>query len=167
MSTTVLPADLQQLSSALANAFAARDYELFLVGGSVRDALLQAPTPTDLDFATSAPPALTERLLRAAGGRVFKIGEKFGTIGGVFDTAQVEVTTYRAEAYEPGSRKPAVAFRRYLRDDLARRDFTINAIALDPRDGTLHDPFDGQRDLAEGTVRAVGTPEERFREDPL
>jgi poly(A) polymerase len=165
-----LPTNVQELSSRLAEAFARvdRDAELFLVGGLVRDVLLGAPVARDLDFATSATPPLTERALKAAGGKVFKIGEKFGTIGAIFfDDLQVEVTTYRAEAYQPGSRKPEVMFGRSLLDDLARRDFTINAIALDARSGALHDPFGGQDDLRSGIIRAVGTPAERFNEDPL
>jgi poly(A) polymerase len=145
--------------------------ELFLVGGIVRDLLLGTPAGHDLDFATSAPPRQTERALRAAGGNVFNLGEKFGTIGAVFGPSDartvVEITTYRAEAYEPGSRKPSVAFGRSLGDDLARRDFTINAIAQEPRSGELVDPFEGRRDLERGIVRAVGSPAERFREDPL
>ncbi|HET6315177.1 MAG TPA: HDIG domain-containing protein [Chloroflexota bacterium] len=151
----------------LADAFSSLDCELYLVGGSVRDTLLGAPDTSDLDFATNAPPEQTERALRAAGGKVFKIGEKFGTIGAVFGNKLVEVTTYRAEAYAPGSRKPAVSFRRRLEDDLARRDFTINALALDLRDGSLRDPFGGRDDLAQRLVRAVGDPVDRFREDPL
>ncbi|MBV9601282.1 MAG: HD domain-containing protein [Chloroflexi bacterium] len=145
--------------------------ELFLVGGVVRDLVLGAPASHDLDLATSARPRQTERALKAVGGKVFNLGEKFGTIGAVFDSegtrTVVEITTYRAEAYEPGSRKPAVAFGRSLADDLARRDFTINAIAQDPRSGELIDPFDGQLDLQRGVVRAVGSAPERFQEDPL
>src|SRR3954470_3074764 len=116
---TALPPATQELCVRLVAAFADLDHELFLVGGSVRDALLAAPAPTDLDFATSASPEITERALKKMHGKVFKIGEKFGTIGAVFPDAHVEVTTYRAESYEPGSRKPAVTFRRHLRDDLA------------------------------------------------
>jgi poly(A) polymerase len=163
-----LPPDVQRLCASLAEEFSRdNNAELFLVGGLVRDLLLGAPLGHDLDFATSATPPQTERALKAADGKVFRIGEKFGTIGGVFDDLQVEVTTYRAEAYQPGSRKPEVAFGRSLLDDLARRDFTINAIALDPRSGAIHDPFGGQDDLRNGTIRAVGTPGERFNEDPL
>jgi len=163
----VLPPDIRDFSARLADEFAAQGCELYLVGGVVRDALLGAPTPTDLDFTTSATPDQTERALRRARGKVFKIGEKFGTIGAVFGERHVEVTTYRQEAYQPGSRKPDVAFRGKLDDDLARRDFTINAIALDPRTLTVEDPFDGRADLSRGLVRAVGSPLERFREDPL
>ncbi|HEV7666043.1 MAG TPA: HDIG domain-containing protein [Chloroflexota bacterium] len=168
-----LPDNTQQLCARIGEAFRRVDpsLELFLVGGVVRDLLLGAAAPRDLDFATSAAPAQTERALSAAGGKVFKIGEKFGTIGGIFSTrsgdVQVEITTYRAEAYEPGSRKPAVAFGQVLADDLARRDFTINAMALDPLSGDVHDPFGGQDDLAAGVIRAVGDAAERFAEDPL
>jgi poly(A) polymerase len=164
-----LSPDVQRLSVRLAEEFARVEppTELFLVGGIVRDLLLGASVGRDLDFATSATPQQTERALKVAGGKVFKIGEKFGTIGAVFGDVQVEVTTYRAEAYRPGSRKPEVAFRRHLADDLARRDFTINAIALDPRTGSIADPFEGQADLVRGLIRAVANPTERFREDPL
>jgi poly(A) polymerase len=164
-----LPEGVQQLSQRLAAEFAKRDAELFLVGGIVRDLLLGAGAGQDLDFATSAAPSTTTAVLKAAHAKVFKIGEKFGTIGAVFDqpAVQVEVTTYRLEAYTPGSRKPSVAFRGSLEADLARRDFTINAIALDPLSGTLRDPLDGKRDLARGVVRAVREPAERFQEDPL
>src|SRR5262249_29813570 len=162
-----LPPPVRRLSLQLADAFARQSCELFLVGGSVRDALLGAPHARDLDFATSATPEQSEAALRATGGKVFKIGEKFGTIGAVFGEIKVEVTTYRAEAYESGSRKPAVTFRRNLTDDLARRDFTINAMALDVHDDTLHDPFGGRADLDHQLVRAVGNAWERFQEDPL
>ena len=164
-----LPAEVERLSLRIAHKLQQVDpaAELFLVGGIVRDLLLRAAVGRDLDFATSATPDQTEQALQAAGGKVFKIGEKFGTIGAVFGDLQVEVTTYRAEAYQPGSRKPEVAFRRHLADDLARRDFTVNAIALDPRSGAIADPFEGQTDLGRALVRAVGSPPERFREDPL
>ena len=116
----------------------------------VRDLLLGAPTRGDLDFATNATPPISEKALRSAGGKVFKVGERFGTIGAVFDEprAHVEITTYRSEAYTPGSRKPTVAFGAALIDDLSRRDFTVNAMALEPRSGELHDPFGGLRDLS-------------------
>jgi len=102
-----LPADVQRLSGRIADQFAQiqAGAELFLVGGIVRDLLLGAPLGCrDLDFATSALPPQTERALKAVGGKVFKIGEKFGTIGAIFGDVLVEVTTYRAEAYASGSR---------------------------------------------------------------
>src|SRR5919199_114046 len=162
-----LPVAVRELSLRVARAYAARGHEVYLVGGVVRDLLLGAPAGTDLDFATSATPTESKAALSAAGGKVYALGERFGTIGAVFGPTRVEVTTYRAEAYQPGSRKPSVSFEGGLRDDLARRDFTINAIALDPLRGRLEDPFDGQEDLARGFVRAVGSAEDRFKEDPL
>jgi poly(A) polymerase len=170
ISVAGLPADVQRLSGQIAHQLAQIEprAELFLVGGIVRDLLLGAPRGQhDLDFATSALPPQTERALKAAGGNVFKIGEKFGTIGAVFGDLHVEVTTYRAEAYQSGSRKPEVEFGHNLTHDLARRDFTFNAMALDPLTGALADPFDGQADLSSGTIRAVGDPVARFQEDPL
>ena len=161
------------LSKRIAEAFAARGCELYLGGGLVRDALLGAPAGADLDFATSASPTESRAALAAAGAKVYDVGERFGTIGGAFpyqlgdSMVLAEVTTYRAESYQPGSRKPAVSFHGDLRDDLARRDLTINAIAIDPLTEELQDPFGGQEDLRQGIVRAVGEPSERFREDPL
>jgi poly(A) polymerase len=162
-----LPAAVRELSLRVARAYATRGREVYLVGGVVRDLLLGAAAGTDLDFTTSATPDQSKIALKAAGGQVYALGERFGTIGAVFGGTRVEVTTYRAEAYQPGSRKPAVSFEGGLKDDLARRDFTINAIALDPLSGELEDPFGGQDDLTRGFVRAVGDPGERFKEDPL
>lgn len=166
---TRLPHDIQDLSARIATELdrVHPGAELSLVGGLVRDLLLEAPIGHDLDFATNVTPRQTERALKTAGGKVFTIGEKFGTIGAVFGEMLVEITTYRAEAYTPGSRKPEVEFGRNLVDDLSRRDFTINAMAVDVQSGALTDPFDGQADLEHGLVRAVGVAAERFREDPL
>ncbi len=152
---------------ALAAAFADAGREMRLVGGPVRDTLLGRAT-SDLDFTTNALPPEVKRLLLAAGAdHIFSIGEKFGTIGGVFGDLIVEVTTYRAEEYESGSRKPKVAFGDSLEGDLSRRDFTINAIALDVVSGELFDPFGGQADLEARQIRAVGVAADRFAEDPL
>ncbi|MBA2247557.1 MAG: HD domain-containing protein, partial [Chloroflexia bacterium] len=103
---------------------------------------------------------------------LYDVGERFGTIGVVMpgDDAgaiTVEITTFRSERYDAGSRHPVVAYGASIDDDLARRDFTVNAIAVDTVDGALHDPFHGQADLAMGMLRAVGDPVARFREDPL
>ena len=152
---------------ALAAAFAEADRELFVVGGTVRDLLLNQQQ-TDLDFTTNARPHQIKRLLsRAHADHIFAIGERFGTIGGVFGEHIVEVTTYRSEAYEVGSRKPQVEFGDSLDGDLSRRDFTINAMALHATTGDLVDPFGGQADLQARQVRAVGVPADRFRDDPL
>ena len=159
-------------ASRLARAFAEGGRELYLVGGIVRDHLLGRPLPNDLDFATSAAPSETERLGRAAGAdAVYLVGERFGTVGLVFgrepERIDVEITTYRREHYPNETRFPAVDLGGRLEDDLARRDFTANAIAADAATGELVDPFDGQADIARALLRAVGDPDERFAEDPL
>lgn len=167
-----LPAPQRALASHLTQAFQAAGYELYLVGGIVRDALLGLPAPADLDFTTSSPTASTHDLLTHAGAAsTFAIGERFGTIGAIFGEAetrtQIEVTTFRRETYPDATRFPEVAFDASLEDDLARRDFTMNAIALNARSGEVHDPWGGEADIALATVRAVGEPAARFAEDPL
>jgi poly(A) polymerase len=156
------------LARRLALLFDERGYDLYLVGGAVRDALLGAVSQ-ELDFATSSPPAKTAELLEEFGSHAtYRVGEKFGTIGSVLEDRTIEVTTYRSrEVYAAGSRKPVVEFGRTLQEDLSRRDFTINSIALHPITGTLIDPFRGAGDLRDGTLRAVGDPSQRFAEDPL
>ncbi|MDP9363271.1 MAG: CCA tRNA nucleotidyltransferase [Chloroflexota bacterium] len=162
----------RDVAERLAGAFAAGGRELYLVGGIVRDVLLERPLPNDLDFATSAVPEETRRLGKAAGAdEVYAVGERFGTIGFVFgkgpDRLPVEVTTYRREHYPDETRFPTVELGGRLEDDLARRDFTVNAIAADPVSGDLIDPFGGEADVALSVLRAVGDPDERFAEDPL
>lgn len=160
---------MNRLFPILSERFTRAGKELFLVGGSVRDKLLRRQSP-DLDFATEATPEQTESLLRQPwpdGTRVaiYKIGEKFGTIGAVVDGRRVEITTYRGESYGE-TRKPDVEFIRSLRDDLSRRDFTINAMAM-AVNGKIVDPFAGKTDLVGRYIRAVGKPVDRFKEDPL
>jgi poly(A) polymerase len=156
----------------LASAFSAAEEELYLVGGTVRDALLGRAMLADLDFATSAAPPRTRELLESVEpSSVYLVGERFGTIGAIFgdepDRLRVEVTTYRRETYPDENRFPDVAFDATLTDDLARRDFTMNAIAVDAKSGAMIDPWDGEADIAQSLVRAVGDPNERFAEDPL
>ncbi|MCA9877157.1 MAG: HD domain-containing protein, partial [Thermomicrobiales bacterium] len=166
------PAPQRDLSAHLARVFQEAGQELFLVGGIVRDALVGLPAPADLDFATSAPTHVTTTLLEQAGAAsTYAIGERFGTIGAVFGEpaarSQIEITTYRRETYPDATRFPDVAFDATLTDDLSRRDFTMNAIALDPLTGAVADPWGGEADIALATVRAVGEPGARFAEDPL
>lgn len=168
-----IPADHLAIVARLGTVFSQAEKELVLVGGIVRDMLLGLELPADLDFATNAHPAETEQLGIAAGAEsAYLIGAHFGTVGLVFrsnahDTINVEITTYRAEHYPDDSRRPAVEWGETLEDDLSRRDFTVNAMAANPLTGEIFDPYGGQADLAMGTIRAVGDPEARFREDPL
>lgn len=147
-------------------------HELYLVGGAVRDHLRGEALEelTDLDFATSATPSESARILRAAGLPVFTVGSRFGTVGTILDgegrRREVQVTTFRGEIYLNGSRKPRVTFGKNLNDDLARRDFSINAMAM-TAEGELVDPYGGRRDLDRKVLRTVGDPRTIFREDPL
>ncbi len=155
------------LSRILAERFKAANKHLYLVGGFIRDQLL-GQSDADLDFATDALPGETVAILEGAGGSIYRVGEKFGTIGLALSGHTIEITTYRSqETYSAGSRKPEVRFGQTLEEDLTRRDFTINAMARDPLTGTLVDPMGGELDLTAGLIRAVGNPAERFREDPL
>lgn len=171
--------------------------EVYLCGGAVRD-LVMGNTPKDYDFTTSLlPDEMTEKV-KAAGRRVYTIGEKFGTIGfkvrigaemeidlggqdldsDDFDPNKVvankpkdlyeyvEVTTFRSEVYTSKSRKPEVAFVTSLDEDLARRDFTMNAMVL-RSDGTIYDPYGGRLDIYAKKIVTVGMPKDRIQEDPL
>jgi poly(A) polymerase len=146
--------------------FAGAGYDIALVGGPVRDAFL-GRTPPDLDFTTNAPPDESERLLAAWGTATWDIGKAFGTIGARRGGQVLEVTTYRADAYDHVTRKPVVAFGESLEEDLLRRDFTINAMALRLPDLTFVDPYGGLADLVEKVLRTPGTPEVSFGDDPL
>jgi len=136
----------------------------YLVGGSVRD-LLMGRACADYDFATPLHPDDVEARVRAAGRRPYLVGKRFGTVAFKLEGHTVEVTTFRSETYAEGSRRPKVEYLADLQDDLARRDFTINAIAMHGEE--IIDPFGGRADIEARVVRAVGTAKERFREDPL
>jgi poly(A) polymerase len=137
---------------------------VYMVGGSVRDSLLGVE-PKDYDFSTPHEPETIERKIREAERKPFLSGKRFGTIGVKIGGHLVEITTFRTEVYEKGSRKPDVAFVDDIAADLSRRDFTINAIAM--RDGRMIDPFSGARDIEEKRIRCVGNATTRFKEDPL
>ena len=153
----------------LAERFAVDGYRIYLVGGVVRDALLGLPLDTafDLDLTTDAQPPAVKSILREWADTLWTQGERFGTIGAHRGDRRVEVTTHRTERYQPGSRKPDVAFADAIEVDLSRRDFTINAMAVELPDGDLVDPFDGVADLAAGRLRTPLDPEETFSDDPL
>ena len=157
---------LHPVSHELGRLFDSAGYELSLVGGPVRDLLLGRDA-LDLDFTTNASPDQTLELIRDWADAHWEIGREFGTIGMRKSGMQLEVTTYRAEAYDPDSRKPTVAFGDDLTEDLRRRDFTVNAMALRLPGMELVDPFGGIKDLHAGVLRTPGTPEDSFTDDPL
>jgi tRNA nucleotidyltransferase (CCA-adding enzyme) len=161
MSAAVVPAIPEEVLE-IARTLEGAGYEAWCVGGALRDTLLGHPH-SDYDFATSATPAQVTALFR----RTAPVGEKYGTVG-VLDRRRVlhEVTTFRRDVATDG-RHAVVAYGVSLDDDLARRDFTINAIAYHPLRHEWRDPFDGRADLERGVLRAVGVPAERFREDYL
>lgn len=155
----------------LGHLFTDAGYELSLVGGPVRDLFLGRTSP-DLDFTTNATPDQILSVARKWSDSHWEMGRDFGTIGfrkrkRSGEVLLIEVTTYRAEAYDPESRKPAVAFGASLEADLARRDFTINAMALRLPSLELVDPHGGAADLAAGILRTPCTPEQSFSDDPL
>ena len=159
---SALPEDVM----ALARAFADAGHEFALVGGPVRDAFL-GRSSADFDFATSARPEQTEALLRTWTRTVWDMGREFGTIGGRKGDVVAEVTTYRADEYDGGSRKPVVAFGDSLEGDLARRDFTVNAMAVRLPSAEFVDPHGGLDDLAGGLLRTPVEPAISFGDDPL
>ncbi len=153
---------VQQLAGRLHDA----GHQCYLVGGSVRDALLDLPHE-DVDLATDARPEEVERLVRGWADEVWLQGQRFGTVGCQKDGTRVEVTTFRAEVYRPESRKPEVTYADDIQTDLSRRDFTINAMALRLPEPELVDPFDGAADLAARRLRTPLAPKVSFLDDPL
>jgi len=151
----------------LADRFVAAGHQVYLVGGTVRDLLLGREITGDYDLTTDALPAETKRLLEGWADAVWTQGERFGTIGARKGDRSYEITTHRAEAYHPDSRKPDVEFADAIEADLSRRDFTVNAMALALPDPRLVDPFDGALDLAAGRLRTPLSPAESFTDDPL
>ncbi len=152
----------------LSPRFAAEGHQLYLVGGSVRDALLGRDTDSfDFDFATSARPDETAAILGGWADVVYTVGAAFGTVAAQKDGRTVEVTTFRSEVYRDDSRKPRVSYSDDIETDLSRRDFTINAVALSLMDMTPIDPFDGLVDLGHRVLRTPLDPSISFSDDPL
>lgn len=138
-------------------------YKAYVVGGSIRDMLLNIPV-YDWDITTDAPPKKVVSLFKKA----IPTGIKYGTVTVVLYDGDFEVTTFRKdESYTDGRRPDKVKFTKDINEDLSRRDFTINAMAMDPEDGKVIDPFNGQEDIKKKLIRAVGDPLQRFSEDGL
>jgi len=152
--------------SRLANAFAAAGHELALVGGPVRDAFLDRVT-NDLDFTTDASPDQILKIVKPIADAHWDIGRAFGTIGAKVGDDTVEITTYRADSYNGQTRRPDVVFGASLEDDLVRRDFTVNALALRLPEVKLVDPSGGIDDMLAGILRTPAAPEVSFGDDPL
>ena len=178
-------------TASLTQGFVEIGRRIYLVGGSVRDMIVDSSRPPrssglpdesrdpievdgsirsvspDLDFTTDATPEETERVLRSLRIPTWDQGKRFGTIGCVFEGIKCEITTHRTENYDPGSRKPHVEFSSQIHQDLSRRDFTINAIALSLPDLEIVDPFDGIGDLIARRLRTPIPVSESFNDDPL
>jgi poly(A) polymerase len=156
-------------TAPLAERFTAAGYRLYLVGGVVRDLLLDRDMSSgrDIDLTTDALPAEVKKLVAGWADSVWSQGERFGTIGCQTDGWTFEITTHRADAYDPDSRKPDVVFSDQIEADLSRRDFTVNAMALSLPDPVLIDPYNGAADLAAGRLRTPLSPQESFSDDPL
>ena len=169
------PADLVEVPSPavrLGAAFAAAGHELYLVGGTVRDAVMgRASGANDLDFTTDARPEDVLALTAPLAAATWTTGIEFGTVGVLVDGERCEITTYRADRYDRVGRNPEVVYGDSLTDDLRRRDFTMNAMAVsveaDPAARRFVDPFGVLPDLARGLLRTPGDPRESFADDPL
>jgi poly(A) polymerase len=172
MADTFYPPRVQRLF----DAFDREGEDLYLVGGAVRDRALGASMEEldDLDFCTSARPDTTERILREYDFDIYELGKEFGTVGCILHGPDDEgypkdcqITTYRSdEYYRRGSRHPEVQFGDTIDQDLSRRDFSINSMAMDG-DGEVLDPYGGAEDLEDGILRVIGDPSETLAEDPL
>ena len=149
-----------------------KDYPIYLVGGAVRDYILKGEIK-DWDFATPCVPDLIEELLFTAGHASFPLGDYGTQMALIHDPthpehrSKAEITPFRTETYQPGSRHPDIMLVSDLYTDLSRRDFTVNAMALDLHTGILHDPHHGRDDIEESVLQTVGDPRSRFKEDPL
>jgi poly(A) polymerase len=154
------------IADELGRRFTAAGHELHLVGGSVRDALL-GQLGDDLDFTTDAHPDETLSVVKGWADAIWETGREFGTIGVQKDRLRVEITTFRAESYDGVSRNPTVSYGTRLLDDLQRRDFSINAMAVSLPGHEFTDPYGGLTDLAAGVIRTPAAPEMSFSDDPL
>ncbi len=143
-------------------------HPVYAVGGCVRDYILGVE-PKDYDFCTPAEPEEIQRLIKKDKRRAYLTGKRFGTLRCKLDWHLIEITTLRTVTYENNNRKPKVEYVTNIHEDLSRRDFSINAIACRLTKGHLRfiDPFNGTEDIEKGVIRCVGSPKQRFKEDPL
>lgn len=175
---------LAQIIGPVADRFDAAGFRLYLVGGVVRDLALAADSIVDqtsgepssphagapsgdIDLTTDAGPREIKKLVSPLAEALWTQGERFGTIGATVNGQPLEITTHRAEAYDPDSRKPMVTFGEDIGEDLSRRDFTINAAAIELPALVLHDPYNGLEDLRSRSLRTPLSPEVSFTDDPL
>jgi poly(A) polymerase len=154
------------VADELGRRFGVAGHELHLVGGSVRDALL-GELGDDLDFCTDAAPEQTLAVVQGWADAIWETGREFGTIGVQKNGLRLEITTFRAEAYDGVSRNPVVVYGKSLLDDLERRDFTINAMAVSVPEHAFTDPYGGLADLAARVIRTPAAPSLSFGDDPL
>lgn len=159
--------ELAERIGLLAEAFADAGHRFFLVGGLVRDALLGRGLTGDIDITTDAVPDRIAQLLVGWADTVWDQGKSYGTVGARRGSTTVEITTHRAESYDRESRKPNVRFSSDITTDLGRRDFTVNAMAVEMPGWAVLDPFGGMEDLTNGVLRTPSEPEGLFSDDPL
>ena len=158
--------DKNEYLKVVSDLYISNDFEFYLVGGAVRDGILDIDTK-DFDFTTNATPEESISLLNSNGYKTTEIGREFGTIELQIDDNSVHITTYRKDTYENSSRNPSIESAADLNTDLSRRDFTINSIAYSIKENELVDPFLGLKDLASGTIRTPDDPIISFSDDPL
>ena len=151
---------------SLSNLYSSNGYDFYLVGGAVRDGILDIPTK-DFDFTTSAPPEESIKMLNDAGYKTTEVGIAFGTIELQLKENSIHITTYRKDTYENSSRNPSIESAADLNTDLSRRDFTINSIAYSINENELLDPFFGLKDLSLGIIKTPDDPIISFSDDPL
>jgi putative nucleotidyltransferase with HDIG domain len=151
----------------IASVFSDKGKQVYLVGGAVRD-MLRGETVNDWDLATDALPEEVTQIIRRAGGKVIPTGIKHGTVTALYKSHSIEITTFRLESeYSDGRRPDQVSYAASIEEDLSRRDFTMNAVALRLPKGEIIDPFNGQKDIKAKIIRCVGKAQERFGEDGL
>ncbi|RSM66374.1 CCA tRNA nucleotidyltransferase [Amycolatopsis sp. WAC 01376] len=157
---------ISPLADELAKLFAKAGHSLYLVGGSVRDMMLRRLS-NDLDFTTDARPDQVLKIVSAWGDAVWDVGIAFGTVGVTKQGMTLEITTFRADSYDRVGRNPEVTFGDSIEGDLLRRDFTVNAMAIDLANKTFVDPYDGLQALQDQVLDTPATPQESFADDPL